>query len=118
VSALICILAGIGVPSVLGAVDRARGAAAARDLAARMAWARARAVGQPTVVALYFEGDGGETRFSIVEDGNGDGVRAADIEERIDRVIEAPLFLSDLFPGAPIGIAPGTPVTMITFLRV
>ena len=28
--------------------------------------------------------------FSIVEDGNGDGVRTADIKQQIDRVIEAP----------------------------
>jgi prepilin-type N-terminal cleavage/methylation domain-containing protein len=111
VSALICILAGIGVPSVLAAVDRSRGVAAARYLAARMAWARARAVGRSTMVALYFEGDERGTRFSIVEDGNGDGVRTVDIEERIDRTIEAPILLSDLFAGASIGIAPGIPAT-------
>jgi hypothetical protein len=111
VAALIFILAGIGVPAVLATVDRSRGAAAARYLAARMAWARARAVGRSTMVALYFEDDGRGTRFSIVEDGNGDGVRTADIEGRIDRVIEAPTLLSDLFPGASIGIAPGIPAT-------
>jgi Tfp pilus assembly protein FimT len=111
VAALICILAGIGVPSVLAAVDRSRGAAAARYLATRMAWARARAVGRSTMVALYFEGDGRGTRFSIVEDGDGDGVRTEDIEERVDRTIEDPTLLADLFPGASIGISPGIPAT-------
>lgn len=47
----------------------------------------------------------------MVEDGNGDGVRTADITQQIDRVIEAPVHLSDLFPGAAIGLAPGTPAT-------
>ncbi len=45
----------------------------------------------------------------MVEDGNGDGVHTADITQQIDRLIEAPLHLSDLFPGAAIGLAPGTP---------
>ena len=71
----------------------------------------ARAVSRSTMVALYFEVDGRGTRFSIVEDGNGDGVRTTNIEDRIDRVIEAPVLLSDLFPGASIGIAAGIPAT-------
>jgi hypothetical protein len=69
------------------------------------------AVERATTVALYFEVDGRGTRFSTVEDGNGDGVRATDIEQQIDRVIETPTLLSDLFPGASIGIAPGTPAS-------
>jgi hypothetical protein len=68
-------------------------------------------VSRSTAVALYFEAGRRGTTFSIVEDGNGDGVRTADIVLRIDPVIEAPTLLSDLFPGASIGIAPGAPVT-------
>jgi prepilin-type N-terminal cleavage/methylation domain-containing protein len=108
---LLCILAGISVPSVLTAVDRSRGAAAARYLASRMALARARAVGRSTMVALRFEEGPRGTSFSVVEDGNGDGVRTRDIDQRIDRVIDVPVLLSDLFPGASIGLAPGTPAT-------
>jgi hypothetical protein len=73
--------------------------------------ARARAVGRATTVALYFEADERGTRFSTVEDGNGDGVRTADIERQIDRVIDMPTLLPDLFPGASIGIAAGIPAT-------
>jgi hypothetical protein len=47
----------------------------------------------------------------VVEDGNGDGVRSADIALRIDRVIEPPVLLADLFPGVAIGLAPQTPAT-------
>jgi prepilin-type N-terminal cleavage/methylation domain-containing protein len=108
---LLCILAGISVPSVLAAVDRSRGAAAARYLASRMALARARAVGRSTMVALRFEEGPRGTSFSVVADGNGDGVRTRDLDQQIDRVIEAPVLLSDLFPGASIGLAPGTPAT-------
>jgi hypothetical protein len=68
-------------------------------------------VARSTTVALYFQADSRGTSFSIVEDGNGDGVRTADIELSIDPVIEPPVLLSDVFPGASIGIAPGAPVT-------
>jgi Tfp pilus assembly protein FimT len=108
---LICILAGIGVPGIMVAVDRSRGVGAARYLATRAALARARAVGRSTMVALYFEDDARGTRFSMVEDGNGDGVRTRDIDEQIDRSIEPPILISDLFPGASIGLAQGTPAT-------
>lgn len=110
-ASLLCILAGIGVASVAPSVDRSRGVAAARYLATRAALARARAVGRSTTVALYFEQDARGIRFSVVEDGNGDGVRTADITQQIDRTIEGPIHLSDLFPGAAIGLAPGTPAT-------
>lgn len=108
-SSLICILAGISISSVVASVDRSRGSAAARYLATRAALARARAVGRSATVALYFEQDARGFRFSMVEDGNGDGVRAADIAQQIDRVIEAPVHLSDLFPGTAIGVAPAIP---------
>ena len=109
ISTLLCILAGISVPSVLAAVDRSRGAGAARYLATRMALARARAVGRSKTVALHFEQDVRGTWFSVVEDGNGDGVHTTDINQQIDQQIEAPVLLSDLFPGASIGLAAGTP---------
>jgi prepilin-type N-terminal cleavage/methylation domain-containing protein len=106
-SAVLCILAGISIPSVQGAIDRSRGAAAARYLAARMALARARAVSRSTTVGLFFgEGERGPW-FSVVEDGNGNGIRTRDIDERIDGVVEAPMVIGDLFPGAAIGLAPG-----------
>jgi hypothetical protein len=106
---LLCTLAGVSVPSVLSAVDCSRGAGAARYLASRMALARARAVGRATMVALRFESGPSGTSFSMVEDRNGDGVRTQDIVQGIDRVIEAAVQLSDLFPGASIGLAPVRP---------
>jgi type II secretion system GspH-like protein len=106
-----CIIAGISLPNMLGTIDRSRGAGAARYLASRMALARTRAVGRSTMIALHFEEGPRGTAFSVVEDGNGDGVRTRDIDQGIDRVIEPPVLLSDLFPCASIGLAPGTPAT-------
>jgi Tfp pilus assembly protein FimT len=110
-SALVCILAGISVPSIATVVDRSRGAGAARYLATRIALARARAVARSATVALHFQEDGRGVSFAMVEDGNGDGVRTRDIDQHIDRVIEDRVLLSDLFPGAAIGVAAGSPAT-------
>jgi hypothetical protein len=63
------------------------------------------------MMALHFEDDPRGTWFSVVRDGDGDGVRTDDINQHVDTVIEAPVLLSDLFPGASIGLAPGTPAT-------
>jgi len=50
-------------------------------------------------------------KFSVVEDGNGDGVRTADLAQQIDHVTAAPIYLADMFHGASIGLIPGTPAT-------
>lgn len=109
VSAVLCTIIGISVPSVRGVVDRSRGAGAARYLATRMALARARAVTRSTMVGLLFGESERGIWFSVAEDGNGDGLRTSDIEQGVDPVVEAPVLISDLFPGAAIGLAPGTP---------
>jgi hypothetical protein len=92
-------------------IERSRGLAAARYLASRMALARAQAVSRSTTIALRFvEGSTGIS-ISVVQDGNRNGVRARDIDLQIDSQIEAPLMLSDLFPGVEIGLTPHAPGT-------
>jgi Tfp pilus assembly protein FimT len=109
VLALTGLLTAIAIPLLLTTVDRSRGLAAARYLGTRMALARANAVRRSTVIALYFESGPRGTTFSIVQDGNGNGVRTRDIETSIDRVIEGPVLISDLFPGVAIGLVPQAP---------
>ena len=48
---------------------------------------------------------------AFIQDGNRNGVRARDIDAQIDRTIEAPVRLSELFPGVEIGLTPQTPGT-------
>ena len=115
-SSLLCILAGISVPGLLANVDRSRGAAAARYLAARAALARAQAVGRSAVVALHFAQDARGISFSVVQDGNGNGVLSQDIASQIDREVEAPVLLSDLFPGVSIGLTPAAPAAQAVAL--
>jgi hypothetical protein len=105
------VLCAVAIPQTVATIERSRGLAAARYLASRMALARAQAIGRSTTIALRFvEGSTGIS-ISVVQDGNRNGVRARDIDLQIDPEIEAPLMLSDLFPGVAIGLTPQTPGT-------
>jgi hypothetical protein len=107
----VCVLCAVAIPQTLTAVDRARGLAATRYLAGRAALARAQAVGRSTTIALRFHHGSNGIAVSAVQDGNRNGVRLREIDSQIDRTIEAPVVLSDLFPGVEIGLAPQTPGT-------
>jgi type II secretory pathway pseudopilin PulG len=104
----LCVICAVAIPQTMTTIERARGFAAARYLASRMALARAQAVSRSTTIALRFiEGPTGVT-IAVIQDGNRNGVRARDIDLQIDRPIGAPLMLSDLFPGVQIGLASQT----------
>jgi hypothetical protein len=107
-SAALCVLCAIAIPQTLTTIERSRGFAAARYLAARMALARAQAVSRSTTVALRFvEGSQGIS-ISVIQDGNRNGVRTRDIDLQIDRPLDAAVMLSDLFPGVEIGLTSPT----------
>jgi Tfp pilus assembly protein FimT len=104
----VCVMCAVAIPQTVSTIERARGAAAARYLASRMALARAQAVGRSTTIALRFaEGTAGVS-ITTIQDGNRNGVRARDIDLQIDRSIEAPILLADLFPGVEIGLTSQT----------
>ena len=100
-------LLAVAIPRTISTIDRSRGLAAARYLAARMALARAQAVGRATTVALRFQNVESGIAVSTIQDGNRNGVRTRDIDLQIDRAIEGAVLLSDLFPGVDIGLTPG-----------
>lgn len=105
VAALITTLSAIAVPQSLAAIDRARAAAGARYLAARMAMARSHAVMRSANVALRFTEDRAGITFRMFVDGNRNGVRARDIAAHVDQPLDAPARLSDLFPGVAIAVS-------------
>jgi hypothetical protein len=95
----------------MATVDRSRGLAAARYLAARMALARAQAVSRSTTIALRFQEGPSGIGFTLIQDGNRNGVRTRDIDLHIDRPIDTPVLLSELFPGVDIGLTSHLPGT-------
>lgn len=105
VVSLIAIVSAIAAPQSLATVDRARAAAAARYLASRMAMARSYAVMRSAHVALWFDQGGSDISFQMFVDGNRNGVRTSDIASRVDRPLDAPARLSDLFSGVAIAVA-------------
>jgi len=101
--ALLTVVAAIAVPQLLASLNRQRAWAAARYLAARMAAARTYAVTRSATVALRFRPSPGDVTFQMFVDDNHNGVRTLDIASRVDRPIDTPVRLSDLFPGVAIG---------------
>ena len=109
VLAIIVTMAIIGLPLVRQAIDEYRAAAAARYLAGRCALARMEAVKRSARVGLRFEGDGADTRYAAYVDGNGNGIRTADIRRGIDWLLVPAERLGDLFPGVVFGLRPAVP---------
>ena len=102
-----------GAASVSGRIlRRARAPAAARAAASELRRARAEAVSRQRNVGLRFERlPGGAWSAELVEDGDGDGIRTADIRRGIDRVREGPWRVRDRW-----GVEPGF-VRGLTSLR-
>lgn len=103
--ALVCILAGMAVPQTLSSLHRSRAWAAARYLAGHMAMARIRAVQRGAAVALRFDERGTTTTFTVIADGNRNGIRSRDVESGADVRIDGPFNITELFPGVRIGVA-------------
>ena len=107
--ALSSVLAGMAVPLTASAIDELRTAAAARYLAARIAHGRMDAITRLTAVALRFEVSDPDYAFTPYADGNGNGVRTADIRRGVDSPVGSPQQLWHDFPGVHFGLLPDLP---------
>ena len=56
-------------------------------------------------VALRFEETASGIAFRMYLDGNGNGIRAADIAANVDPPLDSPMLLSDQFPGVAIAVS-------------
>ena len=81
---------------------------AAAELSSTFARARAYSLTRGVAVGLKFRRDGGRYEWALYSDGNGNGVRTAEIASRVDRslALAVPWSRSDVRPG----ILRGTPV--------
>jgi type II secretory pathway pseudopilin PulG len=102
-------LSGIAVPQLLSGLDAYRTSGAARYLAARIQRARIEAIARSTNVAMQFVQSGSGYSFAVYVDGNGDGVRTADVREGIDPCLVGTERLTDHFPGVEFGLLPDLP---------
>lgn len=67
---------------------------------------RARAAAESRYVGIVFEETDGDPVFSIYADGNGNGIRRADIASGADEKLREPYRLSEIFPGVHYGSLP------------
>lgn len=103
------LLAGTAVPGTAGARRRAEARGAARLLVTRMRLARVQAVTRGASVALRISAGPNGPVMAAFADGNGNGVRQADILAGLDPRIDADVAIADLFPRVGPGSADGTP---------
>jgi hypothetical protein len=99
----------IGIASTAAAIDEMRTAAAARYVAARIGAIRIDAVRRATSVALRFESVDGDYMYAPYEDGNGNGVRTAEMRSGVDRPTGPFERLGSKFPGVRFELASEVP---------
>jgi hypothetical protein len=102
VCALVAVVTAVAVPVSLAGVNRARGWAGARYVAARLVRARAQAVGRGAAVALRFNGNAEGTTLTSFADGNRNGVLTREIDAGLDPALDDPVPLASLFPGVAV----------------
>jgi Type II transport protein GspH len=102
-------LLALSIPLTQGAVEEARAAAAARHIAERIGLARVEAVRRSAAVALRFEPDVADYRFATHVDGNGNGLRTAEISNGTDLSLGDTERLRDKYPGVRFGLLAALP---------
>jgi prepilin-type N-terminal cleavage/methylation domain-containing protein len=109
VMAATLVMMAVAIPLTSGALDDVRSGMAARYLASRINDARTHAVSRSTAVALRFEPIGSDYCFGEFVDGNGNGVRTADIASGVDAGRTSRRCLTDLFAGVSFGLLRAAP---------
>ncbi|HEY3884514.1 MAG TPA: hypothetical protein VGL62_04860 [Vicinamibacterales bacterium] len=102
-------LTAISVPQGLRALDDYRTAAAAHYLAQRLGAARIEAIKRSVFVGLRFEDSSPDYLITTVVDGNGNGLRSADLAKGIDRALTQPDTIGTHCSGVSFGILDGVP---------
>jgi hypothetical protein len=100
----------MSLPVMKRGVEHGRLRGAAFYLSSRVAQLRMQAVHRGTNVALRFS-DVDPYAFQAFTDGDGDGVRSADIASGRDPAIDRAEAIRDHFPGIVFGFVPGCPLS-------
>jgi type II secretory pathway pseudopilin PulG len=102
VLAIAAVVLGITVPTIANVKDASRVRHAAGYVASRFRAARQQAVAEERAVAVVFDQSAAGWSFRICADGNGNGVRRAEIDSQVDVCLEGPFVFSALFPGVAV----------------
>jgi hypothetical protein len=100
------ILTATSVPLVSHAMERGRVRQSASFVASRFRLARQQALTRSRSVAVVFDHVNGRWTFRVCEDGNGNGLRRAEIAAQVDACHEGPHDIGVMFPGVTIAVDP------------
>jgi type II secretory pathway pseudopilin PulG len=106
VLAAIGALASLSIPATAHSIDAGRARDASGFVAARLRLARQQAAFRTASVGLVFDQIGGRWQMRVCQDGNGTGLRRADIADGTDVCREGPHDLETMFPGVSIDVDP------------
>ena len=109
VLAILVMVASLVVPATAEVIDASRARQAAGLLASRFRLARLQAAATTRSVALVFDQTGANWTFRVCADGNGNGVRRADLTAGTDPCTEGPYDVAQMVPGMTIGVDPRLP---------
>jgi Tfp pilus assembly protein FimT len=101
---VVAIAATLAVPATAALIDRAEVRHAAAFVAAALRSARERAVRTHQATALVFDESGGRWTFRVCVDGNGNGVRHADLWAGSDRCLAGPVDVGRRYPHTAIAV--------------
>ncbi len=107
--AILAAAAAVAVPAGADLLSSARAEAGASLLGARFRALRFQSVAVRRNRGLFFERSGAGWVYSEVEDGNGNGLKTAEVRSGVDRTISGPRRLEDEVEKATPGIPPGGP---------
>jgi hypothetical protein len=112
VLALLGIFAGLALPGTDRAFKRARLRGASRDLGLLFRRARTEAVLTRQRLGVVFERADGYS-YAIYRDGNGNGIRRADIRSGVDVRLVGPVRIPERYRGVEVRIGPPPPIPRI-----
>ncbi len=100
------LLVAFAVPTTGATIDAGRASQAASVMASRFRLARLEAVSQSRSIGLVFDQQSGRWTFRVCADGNGNGIRRAEIASGTDACLEGPHDLQAMFPGVQVAVDP------------
>jgi prepilin-type N-terminal cleavage/methylation domain-containing protein len=98
------VLTTFAVPLTASVVDASRARQAATFAAVRLRFARQQAVARSASTGLVFDQIGSRWIIRICVDGNGNGLRRADLGSGKDTCPEGPLDVAVMFPGVQVAV--------------
>ena len=107
--ALLGIALSISVPALSALRENGRTAAGARVLATELNRMRWESVARKRGTGLFFERGSRGWGWRVVEDGNGNGLRTAEVRRGVDPTVSGPHHLQDQVEDVRLGFPPGGP---------